>query len=221
MRAPAAPGRPARLRRATASVGSVRKAVPMSNPAATSTISSHRGSPATVDGFACAGLGCPLATVGATRCAGAVDRVDAGAGAGAGAFADVGVGAWRGAGDPDGACRGAGGTGGAGVRRGISSTVPTRIALGSVPTVPRLAAYSAGQPPGGPSAVAMPDRVSPAATVYRASAAGPGSVRTVPGLMRPGSGPTAGRRAAYSAGQPPRTPSAAAMPDRVSPGCTT
>src|ERR1700691_1205447 len=107
MRVPAAPGRADRLRRAIASVGSVRKAVPMSSPAATSTISSQRGSPATADGFACAGRGCPLAAAGVGGCAAAVDRVDADGcadadgGADAGAFA--GVGAERGAGDPAGA----------------------------------------------------------------------------------------------------------------------
>ena len=68
----------------------------------------------------------------------------------------------------------------------------------------------------------MPERVPPAATVYWAGASRqPGNLRTVPGMMRPGSGPTAGRLAAKSARQPPRTPSAAAMPDSVSPGCTT
>src|SRR5215470_9692283 len=36
-----------------------------------------------------------------------------------------------------------------------------------------------------------------------------------------GSGPMARRLAAYSAGQPPRTPNRSAMPDNVSPCCTT
>jgi hypothetical protein len=36
-----------------------------------------------------------------------------------------------------------------------------------------------------------------------------------------GSGPMSGRLAAYRAIQPPRTPSCAAMPDNVSPCCTT
>ena len=85
----------------------------------------------------------------------------------------------------------------------------------------RLAAYRAGQPPGTASAAAIADSVSPAATVYRAGAAAPGSASTAPGSMTSGSGPMTCRFAAYSAGQPPRTPSAAAMPDRVSPGCTT
>ena len=43
----------------------------------------------------------------------------------------------------------------------------------------------------------------------------------MPGLMMFGSGPMSGRLAAYSAGQPPRTRSCAAMPDNVSPCCTT
>ena len=72
---------------------------------------------------------------------------------------------------------------------GSRAPFPARIAFGSGPITRRLAAYSAGQPPGVPRAAAMPDRVSPAATVYRAGAAGPGSARTVPGRMRPGSGP--------------------------------
>ena len=67
----------------------------------------------------------------------------------------------------------------------------------------------------------MPDRVSPAPTVYRAAAPPPGKASTVPGRMRPGSGPITSRLAAYRAGQPPRVPSAEAMPERVSPGCTT
>jgi len=36
-----------------------------------------------------------------------------------------------------------------------------------------------------------------------------------------GSGPMTRRLAAYKAGQPPRTANRAAMPDNVSPGCTT
>src|SRR5260370_24016240 len=39
--------------------------------------------------------------------------------------------------------------------------------------------------------------------------------------MTSGSGPMCGRLAAYRAGQPPRTANRAAMPDNVSPGCTT
>ena len=131
----------------------------------------------------------------------------AGAGGGDGVFAGV-VAGW-GAGGPDDAAR------------GMMSTSPAAIVSGSAPIAARLAAYSAGQPPGTPSAAAIPDRVSPAATAYQAGAPRPGRARTVPGRMRPGSGPTARRLAAYSAGQPPGTPSAAAMPDRVSPGCTT
>src|SRR5580692_11084506 len=165
MRAPAAPGRVARLRRAIASVGSVRKAVPMRSPAATSTISSHRGSPATADWLAWAGRGCPLATVGAGGCAGAVDRADADSGGCADAGVFVVVGAWRAAGDPVCAWRGEGADRRVGVWRGIASTVPGWIALGSAPITRRLAAYSAGQPPGVARAAAMPERVPPAATV--------------------------------------------------------
>src|ERR1700747_1299023 len=43
----------------------------------------------------------------------------------------------------------------------------------------------------------------------------------MPGWMTFGSGPMTGRLAAYRAGQPPRTANRAAMPDNVSPGCTT
>src|SRR3954463_5072703 len=43
----------------------------------------------------------------------------------------------------------------------------------------------------------------------------------MPGWMTSGSGPMTCRLAAYRAGQPPRTASAAAIPARVSPGCTT
>src|SRR6185312_7857763 len=53
-----------------------------------------------------------------------------------------------------------------------------------------------------------------------AGAGGPGTVSTVPAPIRSGSGPTAVSLAAYRAGQPPRTPSAAAIADRVSPGRT-
>ena len=57
-------------------------------------------------------------------------------------------------------------TGDAGdARCGIASTVPARIAFGSEPISRRLAAYSAGQPPAVPSAEAMPESASPAATV--------------------------------------------------------
>ena len=78
---------------------------------------------------------------------------------------------------------GTGGTGGGAgdAGRGITSTVPARIAFGSGPMARRLAAYRAGQPPGTASAAAMPDRVSPAVIVYRAGAARPGSARTVRG----------------------------------------
>jgi hypothetical protein len=48
---------------------------------------------------------------------------------------------------------------------GIASTVPARIAFGLKPISCRLAAYSAGQPPGVPSAAAMPDKVSPTRTL--------------------------------------------------------
>jgi hypothetical protein len=51
-------------------------------------------------------------------------------------------------------------------------------------------------------------------------AAGTGTVSTVPGRIAPGSGPMTRRLAAYRAGQPPRTASAAAMPDNVSPAAT-
>ena len=99
--------------------------------------------------------------------------------------------------------------------------MPGRIAPGSEPMTDRLAAYSAGQPPRTANRAAMPDRVSPAATVYRAGAPGPGSTSTVPGWIVPGSGPMTGRLAAYSAGQPPRTANRKAMLDRVSPSWTT
>src|SRR5579859_5526353 len=94
------------------------------------------------------------------------------------------------------------------------------MSLGLGPMACRLAAYRAGQPPRTASAAAMPDRVSPGATVYRAGWACPGSTRMVPGCMSLGLGPMACRLAAYRAGQPPRTASAAAMRDRVSPGRT-
>ena len=48
---------------------------------------------------------------------------------------------------------------------GTVSTVPGRIVFGSWPMARRLAAYRAGQPPCTPSPAAMPDRVSPVATV--------------------------------------------------------
>ena len=85
----------------------------------------------------------------------------------------------------------------------------------------RFAAYKAGQPPRTARAAAIPDKVSPAATVYRASARPLGSTSTAPGRMTFGSGPMTRRFAAYKVGQPPRTARAAAMPDKVSPGCTT
>src|SRR5207248_1003265 len=84
-----------------------------------------------------------------------------------------------------------------------------------------LAAYKAGQPPRTARRAAIPARVSPGTTVYRAGTRRPGSTRTVPGRMTSGSGPMRGRLAAYKAGQPPRTANRAAMPDNVSPGRTT
>ena len=83
----------------------------------------------------------------------------------------------------------------------------------------RLAAYRAGQPPRMPSAAAIPDRVSPVPTVYRAGA-GPGTRKRVPARIRAGSGPMTALLAAYRAGQPPGTASAAAIPDRVFAGWT-
>ena len=47
-----------------------------------------------------------------------------------------------------------------------------------------------------------------------------GTVSTVPGRIMPGSGPMTCRLAAYRAGQPPRTASAAAIAASVSPGTT-
>ncbi len=47
-----------------------------------------------------------------------------------------------------------------------------------------------------------------------------GMVSRVPALIAPGSGPMTDRLAAYSAGQPPRTPKRAAMADSVSPAAT-
>ena len=121
--------------------------------------------------------------------------------------------------------RGGAGRGAVGVLgvpgRGSVRTVPGRIVPGLGPTADRLAAYSAGQPPRTANRAAIPDRVSPAATVYRAGAAGPGSTSTVPGWIVPGSGPIADRLAAYSAGHPPRTANRAAMPASVSPSWTT
>ena len=64
-------------------------------------------------------------------------------------------------------------------------------------------------------------RVSPGATVYLTGRCPPGTARTVPGRMTSGSAPITRRLAAYSARQPPRTPRAAAMALRVSPGRTT
>ena len=51
-------------------------------------------------------------------------------------------------------------------------------------------------------------------------AAGGGTVSTVPGRIRSGSGPMTRRLAAYRAGQPPRTASAAAIAASVSPDTT-
>ncbi len=108
----------------------------MTTPAASSMLLSHCGMPA----------------------AGAV------AGAGRGRGADVG-GAGFEVGGPASGWAGpaseAGGAGGA----GTASTVPGRITPGSGPMIWRLAAYKAGQPPRTASAAAMPDKVSPAATV--------------------------------------------------------
>src|SRR6185437_770445 len=92
--------------------------------------------------------------------------------------------------------------------------------LGSGPMTALLAAYRAGQPPGSPRAAAMADRVSPGATVYRAGGVAPGTASTVPAAMMSGSGPMTVLLGAYRAGQPPGSPRAAAMPDRVSPGRT-
>src|ERR1700745_579834 len=97
---------------------------------------------------------------------------------------------------------------------------PGRSRSGLGPMAARLAAYRAGQPPGTARAAAMPDRVSPGATAYRAGPGGPGTASTVPGWMTSGSAPTRGRLAAYRAGQPPGTRRAAAIVDRVSPGRT-
>ena len=99
--------------------------------------------------------------------------------------------------------------------------VPGRIRSGSGPMACLLAAYRPGQPPGTPSSAAMPNRVWPAVMAYRCADAQPGNTSMVPGRIRPGSGPMACLLAAYSAGQPPGTPRAAAMPDSVSPGRTT
>src|ERR1700722_11906673 len=103
---------------------------------------------------------------------------------------------------------------------GTVRTVPGRIRPGSGPITRRFAAYRACQPPRTPSAAAMADKVSPGATAYLAVVGRPGSVRIVPGRIRPGSGPMSRRLAAYSSCHPPRTLSAVAMPDRVSPGRT-
>jgi hypothetical protein len=127
-----------RRRRRTTSTGSARKATRMSRPTATSTVVSHRGMPVA-----------------------------------AGAVVGSGPGWRRGLADDDrgwagGCCRwrtrpGLGGVGAAG--RGIVSTVPEWMTSGSGPTACRLAAYSAGQPPRTANSAAMPDSVSPAATV--------------------------------------------------------
>src|ERR1700733_6443836 len=169
-----AAGGPARRRRAIPTTGSVRNAVAMRSPAATSTISSHRGRPPTVSIGADRGCRRPLvgvdgrADAGADACAGGRADADAGPTAGAVAPTDgcadagdlVGVDAGCDAGEGDGA-----GCDAAAAAYGIASTVPVWIASGSGPIPRRLAAYSAGQPPGVPSAEAMPDRVSPALTV--------------------------------------------------------
>ena len=58
------------------------------------------------------------------------------------------------------------GVGGAGaVGCGNVSTVPAWMMPGSEPMARRLAAYRAGQPPRTANSAAMPDKVSPAATV--------------------------------------------------------
>ena len=156
----------------------------MSSPAASSTISSQRGSPPTVGARADRGRGrrWPASARGpATRDGPAGQRaptpvpppVDC-AGEDAGCLA--------GDADPVGALPAPG--------RGIASTVPgaDRIRVGA--DHPPVGGEQAGQPPRVPSAAAMPDRVSPALTVYRPASCRPGSARTVPGRMRPGSGPT-------------------------------
>ena len=75
----------------------------------------------------------------------------------------------RGAGEADGPWFGGDVAGNPGC--GIASTVPARMTFGLGPITGRLAAYRARHPPGVARAAAMPDRVSPAATVYRAGAA--------------------------------------------------
>src|SRR6185312_17502483 len=126
-------------------------------------------------------------------------RRPAGAGAGCAGWRPAGAGAWRAG--PGAGARGAGRAAAGAGGPGTVSTVPAPIRSGSGPTAVSLAAYSAGHPPGTPSAAATADRVSPGATVYRAGAWRPGTARTVPGRISPGSGPTAARLAAYRAGQ--------------------
>src|SRR6185437_2269948 len=92
--------------------------------------------------------------------------------------------------------------------------------LGSGPMTALFAAYRPCQPPGSPRATAMPDRVSPSATVYRAGGVAPGTASTVPAAMTLGSGPMTALFTAYSACQPPGSPRATATADRVSPGRT-
>ena len=58
------------------------------------------------------------------------------------------------------------------VTPGSTSTVPACSRPGSRPRRGRLAAYSAGQPPGTANRAAMPDSVSPGCTAYRAAAGG-------------------------------------------------
>src|ERR1700691_2136535 len=146
MLASAAAARAARRRRAIARTGSVKNAVAMRSPAATRTISSHRGRPPTVSIGADRGCRRPLvgldgrADAGADACAGGRADADADAGPAAGAVARTGgcadAGEFAGvdggcdAGDADGAGCDAGDA-----AYGIASTVPVRIASGSGPIV--------------------------------------------------------------------------------------
>src|ERR1700761_1375144 len=161
----AAPGTAWR-RRASAAAGSAANAVATSTPAAIRTSSSQPGMPPLVG--ARARLGAVAPTRGVVPPAGAVPfpgTVGWELGwAGAGAL-------WAG-GDW---ClgRAAGGRPGAGPRvpgpeaaeSGAARTVPGRIRSGSGPMAFRLPAYSVCQPPGTLRTVAMPESVSPGATV--------------------------------------------------------
>src|SRR5580704_9188706 len=122
-----------------ARTGSVRNAVAMRSPAATRTISSHRGRPPTVSIGADRGCRRPLvgldgtAAAGADACAGGcaagdgAPTADAVAGADAGVHVDVGSGRDTGGDADDARCE----AGDAGC--GIASTVPARIAFGLGP----------------------------------------------------------------------------------------